>query len=116
MISKKLFLAWLAGALLLLPLADCLAATMQDQQAMRCCSSMPCTPAQHGSACCKAMPSAPQKMLPVARASLQTPAVGSIDGARMLEVVRFASAPRVVFEAPQHSPPELYTLHASLLI
>ncbi len=32
------------------------------------------------------------------------------------QVMRFPEASRFDFEAPTHSPPELYTLHSSLLI
>jgi len=31
-------------------------------------------------------------------------------------VMTYPEASRLDFEAPQHSPPKLYTLHASLLI
>jgi hypothetical protein len=32
------------------------------------------------------------------------------------QVLELSEAPRAEFAAPQHSPPELYTLHSSLLI
>lgn len=55
-------------------------------------------------------------MLPAAHASLHAPAVAASDYARMLDTARSVSVPLVLVEAAQHSPPELYTLHASLLI
>ena len=55
-------------------------------------------------------------MLPAARASLQAPAVATFACTRALDIAQSAPVPRVAVEAPQHSPPELYTLHASLLI
>ncbi len=55
-------------------------------------------------------------MLPTERVSLNAPAITLVEPLASVEVVRFVSLPHVAVEAPQHSPPELYTLHASLLI
>jgi hypothetical protein len=55
-------------------------------------------------------------MLPVAHVSLHAPTVAAVEYPRLLEFVRSTLAPPVVVEAQEHSPPELYTLHASLLI
>ena len=55
-------------------------------------------------------------MLPAAHASLHAPVVVAIEYPRTLDLARSAPVPLVTIEAPQHSPPELYTLHASLLI
>ena len=117
MMGKKVFLVIAAGALLLLPFADCMSALTQDQQAMTCCGSMPCAPANHGQDCCKSMVSAQTpNMLPAKHVSLHAPTLGSAEYARMLEVDPSAAVHPVVVEAQQHSPPDLYTLNASLLI
>jgi hypothetical protein len=55
-------------------------------------------------------------MLPTAHVSLNPPAVVLVKSLVSFEIDRVASLPSVAIDAPQHSPPELYTLHASLLI
>jgi hypothetical protein len=55
-------------------------------------------------------------MLPVAHASFHAPPIVASDYTRTLDLAQLAPVPLVTVEAPQHSPPELYTLHASLLI
>lgn len=115
--GKKLILVLAASALLLLQFGDCVSAMTPDQQSMKCCASMPCTPANHSHGCCKNMTSArAPNMLPAAHASLDAPAVAAFDYTRMLDTKRSVLRPLVTVEAAQHSPPELYTLHASLLI
>jgi hypothetical protein len=117
MIGKKLFLVLAAGALLLLQFADCMSAMTPYQESMKCCASMPCTPANQSHGCCKTMTSVQTpNMLPAAHASLHAPAVVAFDYTRTLDPTRSAPVPLVTIEALQHSPPELYTLHASLLI
>jgi hypothetical protein len=117
MIAKRLFLVLAAGALLLLQFADCMSAVTPDQQSMQCCGSMHCTPANHKHDCCKTMVSAhAPNMLPAARVSLNAPAVVNIQHLATLETARPPTVRPVTVEAQQHSPPELYTLHASLLI
>jgi hypothetical protein len=117
MIGKRLFLVLAASALLLLQFADCMSAMTPDQESMKCCASMPCTPANHSHGCCKAMTSQQSpNMLPAAHASLHAPAVVAIEYPPTLDLARSAPVRLVTIEAPQHSPPELYTLHASLLI
>jgi len=114
---KRLFLVLAAGALLLLQFADCMSAVTPEQESMKCCGSMPCTPANQSHDCCKAMVSAQSpNILPTARVSLNAPAITPVEPLASFEVVRLAPLPFVAVEVPQHSPPELYTLHASLLI
>jgi len=55
-------------------------------------------------------------MLPAASPSLHLPTVATVEYTRTLDLVRSAPVALVTIEAPQHSPPELYTLHASFLI
>ena len=117
MTSKRIFLVMLAGALLLLQFGDCISAMAQSPQEMKCCGSMPCAPANHGQDCCKNMvaPQAPG-MLPAKQASLHGPVLAVIEYPLTLEIVRATPSRFVVVSTPQHSPPDLYTLNASLLI
>jgi hypothetical protein len=114
---KPLFLILAASALLLLQFGDCMSAMAQDPQAMKCCGSMPCTPANHGQDCCKNMtsPQAPG-VLPTKQISLHGPVIAAVEYPLTLEIVRATPSRFVAVSASQHSPPDLYTLNASLLI
>ena len=115
--GKKLIFVLAAGALLFLQFGDCASAIAPDQQSMKCCASMPCTPANHSHGCCKNMTSSKApSMLPAQHASLHAPIAATVEYPQILEIARWTPAPSVMIEAQQHSPPELYTLHASLLI
>jgi hypothetical protein len=117
MIGNRLFLVLAAGALLFLQFADCMSAMTPDQGSMQCCGSMPCNPTNHSHDCCKAMVSGQSSnLLPVVRASLHAPVIVPVGPLTSFAIVRLVSSPLIVAEAQQHSPPELYTLHASLLI
>jgi hypothetical protein len=117
MIGKKLFLMLLVGTLLLLQFADCMATFSQDQQVMQCCGISACTPANQSHDCCKAMTSmeAPMMLVKV-RASLDIPAVAIVEHTHVPESAMFTPLFSASFEPQQYSPPELYTLHSSLLI
>jgi hypothetical protein len=117
MIGKRLFLLFIVGAVLFLQFADCMAAFSQDQQAMQCCGTSECSPANQSHGCCKTMtsPETP-RMLVKARASLEAPAVAVVRHASMLETAMVTPLIPSSFEPQQYSPPELYTLHSSLLI
>ena len=117
MIGKKLFLMLVVGTVLLLQFADCVAAFSQDQQAMQCCGTSACTPANQSHGCCKAMPSTETpRMLVKARVSLGVPAIVAVDRAPALETAMSIPLISSSFEPQQYYPPELYTLHSSLLI
>lgn len=117
MIGKSLFFVLAASALLSLQFADCMSAMTPDQESVQCCGSMPCTPANYSHDCCKAMVSGQSpNMLPTARVSLNAPAIALVEPLASAQVARLVSSQLSAVEAPQHSPPELYTLHASLLI
>jgi hypothetical protein len=117
MMYKRLFVILAAGALLFLQLGDCMSAMAQDPQAMKCCGSMPCAPTNHRQDCCKNM-AAPQvaSVLPAKRVSLHAPVVAAVKYPLKREIVRATPSRFVAVSAPQHSPPDLYTLNASLLI
>ena len=115
--GKRLLLLLTAVALLGLQFADCLSATTQDRQSMQCCGSMPCDPSNQSHDCCKGMVSAQSpNVLPVAHVTLHAPVMVISDILASPQATPYREASRLHFEAPQHSPPELYTLHASLLI
>jgi hypothetical protein len=117
MMFKRLFLVLATAALLLLQFGDCMSATAQYPQTMKCCGSMPCAPANHAQDCCKNMV-APQvaSVLPGKQVSLHGTVVGVIKYPLKLEIVRATPVLFVAVSTPQHSPPDLYTLNASLLI
>ncbi len=115
--GKRLFTVLIVVALLGLQFADCMSAMTQDQQSMKCCGSMPCEPSNQSHDCCKGMVAAQSpNVLPVPHVRLDAPSMVVTDILTSSKVTPYTEASRVDFEAPQHSPPELYTLHSSLLI
>lgn len=117
MVNKRLLVFLAAVALLGLQFAECMSAMTPDRQSMQCCGSMPCDPSNQSHDCCKGMVSAQSpSVLPVAHVTLHAPVMVVTDFLASLQVTRYPEASRLDFEAPSHSPPELYTLHASLLI
>jgi hypothetical protein len=114
---KRLLIVVAMVALLGLQFADCLSAMTQDQQSMQCCGSMPCDPSNQSHDCCKGMVSAQApNVLPVAHVTPHAPLMVVTEILASPRATPYPEASRLDFEAPQHSPPELYTLHASLLI
>jgi hypothetical protein len=114
---KRLFLVLAACAVLLLQATDCASAMTPDQQSMKCCGSMPCSPTNKTQGCCKTMISAPVPSVIVkARVSVSAPPVVSVLCASATEIVRRNSVPPATLEVLKDSPPELYTLHSALLI
>ena len=117
MTSKRLFVILASVAMLGLQFVDCMAAMTQDPQSMKCCGSMPCDPSNQSHECCKGMVSSQSpSVLPVAHVTLHAPVMVVTDVLASPEATPYPEVSRVDFEAPQHSPPELYTLHSSLLI
>jgi hypothetical protein len=115
--SRRLLIFVVLVALLGLQFADCMSATTQDQQSMQCCGSMPCDPSNQSHDCCKGMVSSQSpSVLPVAHVTLQAPVMVVTNVLALPQATPYAEVSRLDFEAPQHSPPELYTLHSSLLI
>jgi len=104
-------------ALLGLQFADCMSAATRDPQSMQCCGSMPCDPSNQSHDCCKSMasPEAPS-VLPVSHVTLHFPVLDTADFLATPQVPTYIQVSRFEFAAPQHSPPELYTIYASLLI
>ena len=117
MVRKTTLLVLAVVAILLLQFTDCMAAMSPDQQSMQCCGSMPCDPSNQSHECCKSMVSSQSpSVLPVAHVTLHPPVIDVADILPAPQVLELSEASRTEFTAPQHSPPELYTLHSSLLI
>jgi hypothetical protein len=117
MVRKNTFIILAVVAILFLQFADCMTAMTMDQQSMQCCGSMPCDPSNQSHDCCKSMASSQSpSVLPVAHVTLHPPVMNVADILPTPQVLELSEAPRAEFPTPQHSPPELYTLHSSLLI
>src|SRR5215469_8453458 len=117
MVRKVTFGFFAVMAVLLLPFADCMFAMTQDQESMQCCGSMPCDPSNQSHDCCKSMVSSQSpSVLPAVHVSLHAPVLFVADVLPSPLVPQFSEATRADLPAPQHSPPELYTLHSSFLI
>jgi len=114
---KRLFILIAIAAVLGLQFGDCLSAINQDQQSMQCCGSMPCDPSNQSHDCCKGMVSAQSpSVLPVAHLTLHAPVMVATDVLASPKATPYSEVSLLHFEAPQHSPPDLYTLHSSFLI
>lgn len=117
MVGKKMFLILVAVTALILQFADCMAAFSQDQQAMQCCGASTCTPSNQSHGCCKTMNSTETpRMLVKARVSLDVPTAAVVEHAPALETGTSTLLIPFAFEPRGYSPPDLYTLHSSLLI
>src|SRR5437899_11223459 len=115
--SKRILMVVALVGLLRLQFAACAAARTQDHQSMQCCGSMPCDPSNQTHDCCKGMVSSQSpSVLPVAHVTLHAPVMVVTDLLASPQATPYPEVSRLDFEAPQHSPPELYTLHSSLLI
>jgi hypothetical protein len=115
--SKQPLIVVAIVAVLGLQFADCMSAMTQDQQSMKCCGSMPCDPSNQRHDCCKTMASSQSpSVLPVAHVALHAPVMVATDILESQQATTYHDASRFDFEAPTHSPPELYALYSSLLI
>ena len=101
---------------LVLQVAECQALSA-DQQAMKCCRSMPCHPANHKHDCCKNMVSLQTlSILPRPHVPLSVPVAAPAGPLPVIEIVRSPEIFWPKIDAPQHAPPDLYIIYASLLI
>lgn len=117
MVRRTTFLVLAVVAVLFLQFADCMSAMNYDQQSMQCCGSMPCDPSNQSHDCCKGMVSSQSpSILPAAHVTLHAPAMVITETLPSLAIGLSAEASHTDFAVPQHSPPELYTLHSSFLI
>jgi hypothetical protein len=105
------------AALLLLAISGCLISATSNAQAVQCCAQLTCAPGQQTEQCfASTAPGDGLQTAPEVRISLAAPSVTADlrPPAEELTVAAFGSTG--VTDAPQHSPPELYTLHLALLI
>lgn len=117
MARKTTFVVLAVVAMLFLQFTDCMSAMTQDEQSMQCCGSMPCAPSNQRHDCCKTMLSSQSpSVLPAAQVTLHPPTIVAADILRVPQVLASSESSPFDFAAPQHSPPELYTLHSSFLI
>src|SRR5207247_5761142 len=117
MVRRTVFLVLAVVAVLMLQFGDCMSPLTQDQQSMKCCGSMPCDPSNQSHDCCKGMVSAQSpNVLPVSHVTLHAPVMVTADILASPQAMTYPEVSRLDFEAPAHSPPELYALHSSLLI
>lgn len=115
--GKRLFFGMAAVALLLLQVGNCMPAMAMNSQAMQCCRSMPCTPANSSQGCCKNMVSrSASSMLPGHHGTLHGPAVANVDYPVVRQLLDRRPETAFVVDAQQHSPPDLCALHSCLLI
>lgn len=118
MFGRGIFALAIAGALLLPAVSDCLlSAAAMDTQTMRCCAQLDCAPGHLKQTCFSTTPPADgSRTAPEGRTSLAAPSVAADLQPPAEELIVLAFSPTGVADAPQHSPPELYTLHLALLI
>src|SRR5713226_9079110 len=117
MMGKRIFVVLAVVAFLGLQFADCMSAMTQDQQSMKCCGCMPCDRSNQSHDCCKAMVSSKSpSVLPAAHVTLHAPVMVVTYILASPHAITYFEASRLDFEVSPHSPPELYTLHSSLLI
>ena len=117
MIGKRIFALWAVIIVFGLPFADCLSAMTHDEQSMQCCGSMPCGSSNQNHDCCKGMVSAQApNVLPVAPVIFDAPVMIVTDILGSAQATPLRELSHLNFAASENSPPELYTLQASLLI
>ncbi len=122
--KAKAILLLAVAAVLLLYSMDCFSPGSAGAQAMECCATMPCTPANQSHDCCKTMVFGPSLYIQPPNSVYIAP-LQAATGSPALQVPGFpvvrASATRVFADSASsgraHAPPrELYTVYLSLLI
>src|SRR5215469_4661449 len=104
------------SVMLLMQFADCYAMSL-DQKSMQCCHHMPCNPANKAHDCCKHMVTAQTpSALPAVHAPFVAPMAIAVDWVPLAEVEHTAQVAWSSIDPPQHSPPPLYIVYATLLI
>ena len=115
--GKTLFLILAMSALVLMQVGACMSAPLPEQADMQCCHSVPCAPGHGAPNSCKKMISARAPNMTLAKqVSLHSPAIATIEYPTSAEFLRQNLDRHSPVDAQQHSPPDLYTLHGSLLI
>ena len=116
MLRQRIFVLTIAAALILPTVANCLAPAVLDAQTMKCCAELDC-PAGHQQACYSTTsPTGGSQSTPELIVALAGPA--AVDHAAALPALVPAENVDCEYssDARLHSPPDLYTVHNSLLI
>jgi len=117
MFSWRILGGLVAAALLLLGFSGCLISATSNAQTVQCCAQLTCAPGQQTEQCfASTAPGDGPQSVPEGRASIAAPSFSAYVHPPAVEPVVMAFSSTGVADAPQHSPPELYTLHLALLI
>ena len=106
----------IVAGLMLPAVVGCLMPSAAQAQAMQCCAQLTCARGHQKQTCTSTTaPTGSSQLAPELRASVPAPvfATGMFAPSEAQNATAFGSASAA--EAPQHSPPELYTLHLALL-
>jgi hypothetical protein len=118
MLRRKILAVAVAVALWLPAISECFASSMQQAQAKQCCDTVTCAPSHQKQACFPAAPAPSHGWLagPEMRTWIAAPAVevNWYSAADEWRIVAWNS--ELFAETLRHPPPDLYTLHLSLLI
>jgi hypothetical protein len=117
MLGRRISVLAIVAGLLLPAVVGCLAPSAAEAQTMQCCAQLTCAHGHEMPTCFSATaPTGSSQSTPERGASLVTPSFAAgmplAPGAPDAAALGSAS----VVQAPQHSPPKLYTLHLALLI
>ena len=116
MLGRNSLALAIAGALMFPAISACLTSAA-GARAMQCCAYSTCAPEPQKKPCFATAASAGgSQTAPEARASLVAPSFAADLPPRAEELSAVAFSSAGVADAPQHSPPALYTLHLALLI
>ena len=107
----------IAGALLLPVISDCLTSAAAEAHTMQCCAQSSCAPGHQKQTCVSSMaPADGARTAPEAQTSLAVPFAAVDAHSSNIDLVVGAFSSTSVADAPQLSPPKLYTLNLALLI
>jgi hypothetical protein len=117
MLRARISAVLIVAGLLLPALMGCILPDTAHAQSMECCAQMTCPEGGQGQICLSASPPAGDtRSLPELRASLGAPTTTEV---ALLPILMFHSviaSSASSIETPEQTPPDLYTLHLSLLI
>jgi hypothetical protein len=115
--GRRISVLAIAGALLLPVVSECLISVTADAHTMQCCAQSTCAPGHQKQTCVSTpAPGDSARMAPEARTPLAPPSVTVDAHPSTIALVVVAFSSPSVADAPQHSPPKLYTLNVALLI
>jgi hypothetical protein len=114
---RRISVAAVVAALLLPAVAGCLMPAAAQAQTMDCCAKLNCARGHEKRTCFSTTaPTSSSQSAPESRTSLSAPLLTVTDVPHMLASSSQTFGSILRADAPQHSPPDLYTLHLALLI